>query len=277
MKSSIYKTLRFLVIAISIFGNLYAEDSSGEYYENLLKKKRESKQYDKIELFRISDFIKGITPIEDIRLTGYTFDSKSSYEYYMGKDVKDEFRGKKRMLVRPKVEDKERINKKLGKKLYNLVPIRAIHALAPDWVDGEVVYMLDLSAKNRYSWGLCDFQEEEYVLDNNLMIWDTKEPFHFSYEYLGSFSNGVHVLQINENGGGTLTSNDLIFLIFEKIKSFDGKTKILLRSLGHIPLCDVEDFIELSFKEDVLIVDYISNNGFKDYSSLERKLKKISK
>jgi len=68
---------------------------------------------------------------------------------------------------------------------------------------------------------------------------------YFAYKYIGELSSGIKVVEIFDNGGGTLTTRNLVFFLISKDKGItfdienqkiiDSEERILISRLGSVP------------------------------------------
>jgi hypothetical protein len=114
------------------------------------------------------------------------------------------------------------------------------------------VIMVDVAAAfdtNEY------FSAERY--EDKRVCYDVDSGF-FCYEWLGKLANGLHVLRIYDNGGGSGTFQTLFFVKFDKGEGYteDGKKyeRLLMSIVRQYTLGDRDDG-EIKVLGDRVVVD----------------------
>ncbi|MBI5058032.1 MAG: hypothetical protein HZB61_15590 [Nitrospirae bacterium] len=95
---------------------------------------------------------------------------------------------------------------------------------------------------------------EKWVISKNV-----EDMMMFGYKYIGASPSGIQSLLTIENGGGTGTFYNVVFVVFQ-IDSFvdfsnisERRDRILIKGIGQVSLGDRYDG-EISFKDGILIV-----------------------
>ncbi len=170
----------------------------------------------------ISDFSLILSELVSTEDSPYTFAPIFSSSW---KNVVEKTDDGRPYLVLSDFVDELDVDKKI------LVPITATKEL-PGWVsdNGDAIYLLDPSQGNRF------FVENECVVSEN-GIYLPLNSGYFSYDFISALPNGIQILYVLDNRGGTYTSAGYHILGFQKIKTISyGKIKefVGIRNFGSI-------------------------------------------
>jgi len=156
-----------------------------------------------------------------------------------------------------------------------LVPIAALQQLQGSCADlGPAVLLVDPAQRNAFF-----SKEKEYVERYGAWI-SPEEGGSFSYEWKGALKNGIQILKIYDNGGGSLTTAEYQFLAFEKCSrlSINGeKTELIgIRNLGGISFSGKGGVTRYFFCRNVFAVYKIVSNNVWDNEQFSTKITLIS-
>lgn len=150
-----------------------------------------------------------------------------------------------------------------------LVPIQLIREMY-GWISdtGIPIYLADPGQRNRFSY------DGKIFVDKNKTWICPDEGGFFLFSYLSETKNGVQIVNILDNGGGSLTSKTLDFYAFENLGTIndDGITEITgIRKLGSLTMDSKGGYRKLCVSGNVIGIYEIITNA--DWSNEDFKAK----
>lgn len=183
--------------------------------------------YENIKIINCSDLAP--TSIEDKDLP-YTFIPEQSLNWNETEvEIDSETRETRKYLKDPSMRPRAE-----GKVLVPIAALQQLHGSCAD--NGPAVLLVDPAQSNTF------FSKEKVYVDKHNAWICYREGGSFSYEWIGALKNGIQILKIYDNGGGSWTDASYQFLAFEKclrLSSSREVTKFIgVKNLGRISLDD---------------------------------------
>lgn len=196
----------------------------------------------------------------------YTFIPANSLNWKNSKSEKDELGKSLRYL--------DDTSMKISEEGKVLVPIKVLQEIQGDCSDAnEPTLLVNPSARNRFS-----SDSKVYAEERGLFIRPNGGGY-FSYDYIGSLKNGVQVLKIFDNGGGSWTDCCIRFLGFEKCSTFSSEEKstfVCVKNYGTISFGAKGGYSKYFMKDNVFAIYEIVSNGIWDNEEFHTKITFVS-
>lgn len=221
--------------------------------------------FDDMEVIDCSDLAP--KPIEDKDLP-YTFIPEKSLnwnetEIEVDSETKYTSKYLKDSSMRPRAEGKV------------LVPIAALQQLQGSCADlGPAVLLVDPAQRNAF------FSKEKVYVERYGAWIRPEEGGSFSYEWKGALKNGIQILKIYDNGGGSWTETCYQFLAFEKCSRISSREKkkefIGVKNLGSISFDGRGGLTRYFFCRNVFAIYEILTDSVWDNEQFSTKITLIS-
>lgn len=125
----------------------------------------------------------------------------------------------------------------------------------------ETIVSIDLTSANNSN----RFSEKYSVKNISGVDWvlnDRKQEGFFQYRHLGVSPSGIHILYCCSSGGGSGIFHSVVFLVlqkdnailFDEINQLETRERVLLKTLGGIPLGD-RYCGYVSYKDNILHIE----------------------